>query len=104
MFFREKKTASEPILQLVENRREIGGRVCQKVVVSLGGCPVPDEYRKAVAREVSLRKEGYQRIFEPDSAVSHWTGRVLEEMEKAGKLSPPTCVETKVAQEKKYNY
>ena len=102
MFFREKKTASEPILQLVENRRNAGNRVCQKVVISLGGCPVPDEYRKAVAKEVTRRVEGYQRIFEPDSDVAYWTGRVLERMEEAGKLSRPTHVETEPEQGKKY--
>lgn len=102
MFFREKKTASEPILQLVENRRDARNRVCQKVVISLGGCPVPDEYRKAVAKEVTRRTEGYQRIFEPDSVVSYWANRVLERMEEAGKLPQVTHIETKAEKGKNY--
>jgi len=102
MFFREKKTAKKPVLQLVENRRNAGGRVCQKVVVSLSGCPVPDEYRRAVAREVTRRMEGYQRIFEPESNISYWAGRVLEKIEEAGKLSRPDFVEAKYETGKKY--
>jgi hypothetical protein len=62
MFFREKKTSKHPVLQLVENQRNANGKVSQRIVVSLGGCCVPDEYRKAVAIEVTHRMAGYQRI------------------------------------------
>lgn len=102
MFFREKKTAKKPVLQLVENRRNAKGKVRQKVVVSLGGCPVPDEYRKAVASEVTQRAAGYQRILEPDSNISYWTRRVLERMEEAGALRQVTHMETTSAPGKKY--
>lgn len=46
MFFREKKTRKARVLQLVENSRNAEGKVRQRLVVSLGGCPVPDEHRK----------------------------------------------------------
>ena len=56
MFFREKKTRKTRVLQQVENRRDSAGKVRQRVVVSLGGCPVPDEHRKRVAVELTRRR------------------------------------------------
>jgi len=87
MFFREKKTSKHPVLQLVENRRGTDGKVCQRIVVSLGGCCVPDEYRKAVAIEVTHRMAGYQRILPlEDPVVADWTKLVLDRIEEAGRL------------------
>lgn len=87
MFFREKKTRKSPLLQLVENYRTANGKVSQRIIISLGGCLIPDQHRKAVAREVSHRMAGYQRflpIDEPD--VVYWTEQVLNRLEEAGKL------------------
>jgi hypothetical protein len=91
MFFREKKTSKHPVLQLVESHRNSAGKVCQRIVVSLGGCCVPDEHRKAVAIEVTHRMAGYQRFlpFE-DPIVADWTTLVLQRIEEAGKLPEAT--------------
>lgn len=87
MFFREKKTSKHPVLQLVENQRNANGKVSQRIVVSLGGCCVPDEYRKAVAIEVTHRMAGYRRILPiEDPIVADWTKLVLERIKEAGKL------------------
>lgn len=87
MFFREKKTSKHPVLQLVENRRNANGKVSQRVVVSLGGCCVPDEYRKAVAIEVTHRMAGYQRMLPlEDPVVADWAKLVLERIGQAGRL------------------
>jgi hypothetical protein len=87
MFFREKKTSKHPVLQLVENQRNANGKVSQRIVVSLGGCCVPDEYRKAVAIEVTHRMAGYQRILPlEDPIVADWTKLVMERIEEAGRL------------------
>lgn len=87
MFFREKKTSKHSVLQLVETHRTATGKVSQRIVVSLGGCPVPDEYRKAVAIEVTHRMAGYQRILPlEDPMVAEWTTLVLGRIEEAGKL------------------
>ena len=93
MFFREKKTSKGALLQLVESRRDGEGKVRQHLVVSLGGCPVPDEFRKAVAIEVSQRMVGYERFLPDDPAVAHWTTEVLERIEKAGNLPRASYVE-----------
>jgi len=94
MFFREKKTSKNPVLQLVENQRNASGKVCQHIVISLGGCCVPDEYRKAVAIEVTHRMAGYQRILPlEDSVVADWARLVLERIEKEGKLPGATLRE-----------
>ncbi|MFN2352860.1 MAG: hypothetical protein ABR497_13045, partial [Kiritimatiellia bacterium] len=87
MFFREKKTSKHPVLQLVENQRNANGKVSQRVVVSLGGCFVPDEYRKAVAIDVTHRMAGYQRMLPlEDPIVADWAKLVLERIEEAGRL------------------
>lgn len=93
MYFREKKTSRTPVLQLVETKRTREGKVSQRVVVSLGGCRVPDELRKAVAVEVTQRAAGYQRILDTEPDIAHWTERVLEKMEEAGRLRKPKRVE-----------
>jgi len=94
MFFREKKTSKQPILQLVESYRNARGKVSQRVVVSLAGCWVPDELRKLVAVELTHRAQGYQRILEEDADVKSWVGKVLDRMEADGKLSAPIHCET----------
>lgn len=87
MFFREKKTPKGHLLQLVENKRDSTGKVKQHIIVSLGGCNVPDEYRKAVAIEITHRMAGYQRLLPVDDpAISDWTNLVLNRIESAGKL------------------
>jgi len=93
MFFREKKTSKQPILQLVESYRNAKGKVSQRVVVSLAGCWVPDELRKLVAVELTHRAQGYQRILEEDPDVESWVGKVLDRMEAEGKLSAPVRCE-----------
>jgi len=93
MFFREKKTSKQPILQLVESYRNAKGKVSQRVVVSLAGCWVPDELRKLVAVELTHRAQGYQRILEEDPDVESWVGKVLDRMEAEGRLSAPVRCE-----------
>ena len=95
MFFREKKTTKGALLQLVESRRDAHGKVRQHIVVSLGGCRVPDEFRKGVAIEVTQRMSGYQRLLPNDPAVAHWTKLVLQRIEKEGKLPRAGYVESK---------
>ena len=88
MFFREKKTRKTRVLQLVENRRDSAGKVRQRVVVSLGGCPVPDEHRKRVAAELTRRMAGYEQLLSEEPVIEYWVGRVTERMEEAGSLPP----------------
>lgn len=95
MFFREKKTSKEAVLQLVENQRTPEGKVRQRVIVSLGGCRVPDEIRKAVAVELTQRMAGYQRLLPEDPYVAHWTKLVLDRIDAAGKLPRAHRIEEK---------
>ncbi len=93
MFFREKKTKTTPVLQLVENRRDSRGKVRQHIVASLGGCAVPDDCRKAVALEVSQRMAGYVRLLPEDPRVVHWTKVAIDRVAREGKLPRCTCSE-----------
>jgi len=86
MFFREKKTRKARVLQLVENSRNAEGKVRQRLVVSLGGCPVPDEHRKRVATELTRRIAGYESLLSEEPVIEYWVGRVLERMGEADRL------------------
>lgn len=86
MFFREKKSGSARLLQLVENHRNAEGNVRQRVVASLGGCPVPDEVRKRVAAEITHRMAGYQCLLSEEPIVEYWVDRVWERLAEAGRL------------------
>lgn len=91
MFFREKKSRNSRVLQLVENYRDIQGKVCQRIIISLGDVPVPDEYRRAVAHEVSQRMAGYEKFLNADPEVADWTAKVIAKIEQEGKLPHATC-------------
>ncbi len=86
MFFREKKTRKARVLQLVENSRNAEGKVRQRLVVSLGGCPVPDEHRKRVAAELTRHIAGYESLLSEEPVIEYWVGRVLERMRETGRL------------------
>ena len=86
MFFREKKSGSTRLLQLVENHRNAAGKVSQRIVVSLGGCPVPDEFRKRVAAEMTHRMSGYQRLLPEEPIIKYWADRVWTRIDEAGRL------------------
>jgi hypothetical protein len=86
MFFREKKSGSAQLLQLVENHRNAEGQVRQRVVVSLGGCPVPDELRKRVAAEMTYRMAGYQRLLSEEPIIEYWVDRVWKRIDEVGRL------------------
>jgi len=87
MFFREKKTRKTRVLQLVENSRNAEGKVRQRLVVSLGGCPVPDEHRKRVAAELTRRIAGYESLLSEEPVIEYWVARVLERMEETDRLA-----------------
>ena len=86
MFFREKKSGSARLLQLVENHRNAEGKVCQRIVVSLGGCPVPDEHRKRVAAEMTHRMAGYQCLLSEEPIIEYWVDRVWKRIDEAGRF------------------
>jgi hypothetical protein len=77
----------------VETRRTREGKVSRRVVVSLDGCRVPDELRKAMAVEVTQRAAGYQHILGTEPDIADWTERVVERMGEAGRLPKPKRVE-----------
>lgn len=93
MFIREKQTKSTPVLQLVENRRQVNGKVKQEIIVSLGSIPIPDEYRREIASEVNNRMMGYQRLVPLEYEVGRWVDYILKKIDLEGKLSPVTCKE-----------
>ena len=71
MYIREKKTNTTPALQLVSGARGQDGKVRQKIILSLGNVPIPDELRKTIAHEVENRMNGYQRLMALDLVLAN---------------------------------
>ena len=63
MYFREKDTRNGRLLQLVRGNRCLDGKVRQQVILSLGGCWVPDVHRHEVARCVDAAVSGQAELF-----------------------------------------
>ncbi len=93
MFIREKQTKTTPALQLVENRRQRNGKVKQEIIVSLGGVPIPDEHRRAIAHEVKNRMQGYLRLVPLEYEIGRWVDFILAKIAEEGKLPSVTCQE-----------
>ena len=88
MYIREKKTDTTPALQLVSGARGQDGKVRQKIILSLGNVPIPDELRKTIAHEVENRMNGYQRLMALDLEVAKWVDHILEKLDSEGNLPP----------------
>lgn len=88
MYIREKKTKTTPALQLVSGARGQDGKVRQKIILSLGNVPIPDELRKTIAHEVENRMNGYQRLMALDLEVAKWVDHILEKLDSEGNLPP----------------
>ena len=53
MYFREKtSTNGTLLLQLVRGSRGLDGKVRQQVLLSLGGCVIPDVFRREIAHNI----------------------------------------------------
>ena len=86
MYFREKETKNGRLLQLVRGNRGLDGKVRQQVVLSLGGCWVPDVYRHDVVRLVENALEGQPELFSPCPEAVCWADMILDRMRTDGKL------------------
>lgn len=86
MYFREKNTKNGRLLQLVRGSRSLDGKVRQQVILSLGGCWVPDVHRHDVARFVDAAVSGQTELFPASPEVACWVDMILDRMKAEGKL------------------
>lgn len=86
MYFREKDTKNGRLLQLVRGNRCLDGKVRQQVILSLGGCWVPDVHRHDVARFVEAAVSGQAEFFPACPEVTCWVDMILDRMKAEGKL------------------
>lgn len=86
MYFREKDTKNGRLLQLVRGNRCLDGKVRQQVILSLGGCWVPDMHRHDVARCVETAVSGQAELFPACPEVTCWVDMILDRMKAEGKL------------------
>ena len=86
MFFREKATKNGTLLQLVRGHRGLDGKVRQQVVLSLGGCQIPDCYWREIAHHVENAILGQEELLEIRPEVAKWSDLILDRMKTEGKL------------------
>ena len=88
MYFRLTKTKSTPVLQLVRGYRDKRGKVRQKIVVSLGGMPVPSRLRKEIAAELENRLDGQESLLPASAGVSKWVDIILKKIDEEKRWAP----------------
>jgi hypothetical protein len=65
MYFREKtSTNGTLLLQLVRGSRGLDGKVRQQVLLSLGGCVIPDVFRREIAHNIEAIVSGQQSLLQ----------------------------------------
>lgn len=79
MYFREKKTPTGRVLQLIESYRSDQGKPRQRVIVSLGNAQIPESLRSLVARTVENHLRGRIELFSTidDSETRQWVDYVV---------------------------
>lgn len=58
MYFRNKRSNTGQVIQLIESFRDSEGRPRQKILLSLGTATIPEEIWKELASEVENRLHG----------------------------------------------
>lgn len=86
MFFREKATVNGSLLQLVRGYRGFDGKVRQQVILSLGGCIIPDALRREIASNIENIVTGQQTLLPQKPEVASWSDLIIDRMKSEGKL------------------
>lgn len=79
MYFREKKTPTGRVLQLIESYRSTEGKPRQRVIVSLGNAQIPQSLRGLIARMVENHLRGRTELFSisDDSDARQWVDDIV---------------------------
>jgi len=91
MYFREKKSPSGKVLQLIEAYRDLNSKPRQRVVVSLGNASMPEETRKEVASAVSKHfYDLHGELFPPDykQETQLWIDKIVKRVDREGRWRP----------------
>ena len=92
MYFRTKRTPSGQVLQLLESYRNAEGQPRQRVVVSLGDAPLPEELRSAVAKAVEHRlyssAQGELFVEELSTEARQWMDQIFQRVTREGRFQP----------------
>ena len=87
MYFREKtSTNGTLLLQLVRGSRGLDGKVRQQVLLSLGGCVIPDVFRREIAHNIEAIVSGQQSLLPMKPEVASWSDLIIDKMKSEGKL------------------
>ncbi len=90
MYFRQKKSPSGKVLQLIEAYRNNNGKPRQRVVVSLGNASIHEKNRKEIAKAVEKHLYGLQELFSPDYKQENrlWIDRIVKRVDREGRWRP----------------
>jgi transposase len=86
MYFREKSTVNGTLLQLVRGNRGLDGKVRQQVLLSLGGCCIPDACRREIAHHVENIISGQAELLAVSPVIAKWADLIIDRMKSEGKL------------------
>ena len=70
----------------MRGHRGLDGKVRQQVVLSLGGCQIPDCYWREIAHHVENAILGQEELLEIRPEVAKWSDLILDRMKTEGKL------------------
>ena len=90
MFFRQSKTPSGQVLQLLESYRDNAGVSRHSLVVSLGAAPIDAAERKLIATAVAVSLYGQDELFPAPLSASgrEWVDRIIKRIGREGRWTP----------------
>lgn len=100
MYFRNKRSKTGQVIQLIESFRDVEGRPRQKILLSLGTATIPEEIWKELASEVENRLYGILTLLPAPEEVQKWADRITHLLQQKG-YSPHKLNKTSLQTEKK---
>jgi transposase len=90
MYFRRKKSPSGIVLQLLESYRDIEGKPCNQVVVSLGDAKIPEKLWNVISKSVERHLYGDQELIPLEITANDrkWIDSILKRVQREGRWSP----------------
>jgi transposase len=90
MYFRQKKSNSGKVLQLLESYRNGEGQPRNRVVLSIGDADITKEDRTVIAKAVESKLYGYLELLEHSYSkpIQDWIDLIVRKVDKQGRWHP----------------
>jgi len=86
MFFRQKKSPSGTVLQLIQSYRNECDQPRQRVIISLGDACIPEQERTLIAQRIDMELKGQRELIESvlTTGQCQWVDRILRQIREKG--------------------